>query len=639
MTNALNSYKQKIESFFGNLSDYIYDNPIRVIIAILCIVIALGTQLRYVTLNTSTEGFLHKDSKELIKYNEFVSQFGKDDRVIITIQSDNVLDKDFLKKLQKLHKQLKDNTPYLNDITSLINARNTYGTKDSLIVDDLFEEIPTNKQEFEHKKKLAKSNAFLDNLIINKDATLTSIIIEPIAYSTLNQDKKSTSNDEGGFDDGFTDDSDSANTNEQKDDRVLLSDEENTKMVNKIVQITNEYNDDNFKILVAGSSVVTSDLKTGMKHDMMLFTRLTILVIAVTLAFLFLRISGVVLPLIAVGLTIVVTISLMGLTRTPLSMVTQIMPSFLLAVIVGGAIHVLAIFFKQFDTTKDKKASLRYAMGHSALAIIMTTLTTAAGLWSFSFSSVAPIADLGKFASVGVILGLLFTIVLIPAVLSLIRLKPKDIKTYNDDKAHTLMDKILLNIADASVKYYKQILLVSFVAIILAIAVASKIKFSHNPTLWLDENSPVRISTTLIDAKMGGSSTLEMILDTKKENGLYEPKVLKAIDEFSKKALLIKDEHYKVTKVMSIIDILKESNKALHANDENYYKIPDDKKLIAQELFLFSNSGSDDMEKFVDSGFSKARITLKLPNMDAIYYNDLLGEVNKAINEEGIAYE
>ncbi len=637
MTNTLNSYKQKIENFFGNLSDYIYENPIKIIIIIASIVVILGTQLKYITINTSTEGFLHKNSQELIKYNEFVAQFGKDDRVIIIIQSDNVLSKEFLKKLQKLHKELQDNTPYLNDITSLINARNTYGTKDSLIVDDLFKEIPKNKKEFEHKKKLAHSNPFLDNLIINKDSTLTSIIIEPFAYSTLNQNQNRQANansdsDESGFDDGLIDDRDNANTNEQKDDRVLLTDEENTKMVNKIMQIVSQYNAEDFKILVAGSSVVTSDIKAGMKHDMMLFTRLTILVIAITLAFLFFRISGVILPLIAVGLTIVVTISLMGLTNTPLSMVTQIMPSFLLAVIVGGAIHILAIFFKEFDITKDKKASLRYAMSHSALAIIMTTLTTAAGLWSFSFSSVAPIADLGKFASAGVILGLLFTIIMIPAVLALIRLKPKDLKAYNDDKAHTLADKILLNIADFSVKYYKQIIVVSFVMIAIAVAIASNLRFSHNPVLWLDEKSQVRISTTLIDKKMGGSSTLEMIIDTKKENGLYEPKILKAIDEFSKKALLINNQHYRVTKVMSIVDILKESNKALHANDEQYYKIPDDKKLIAQELFLFSNSGSDDMETFVDSGFSKARITLKLPNMDAVYYNDLLGEVNKVIN-------
>ena len=55
-------------------------------------------------------------------------------------------------------------------------------------------------------------------------------------------------------------------------------------------------------------------------------------------------------------------------------------------------------------------------MGHSGLAIIMTSVTTAVGLWSFSFSGVAPVADLGVFASSGVMIGLVFTLVFLPAL-------------------------------------------------------------------------------------------------------------------------------------------------------------------------------------------------------------------------------
>ncbi|WP_201341522.1 hypothetical protein [Abyssogena phaseoliformis symbiont] len=63
----------------------------------------------------------------------------------------------------------------------------------------------------------------------------------------------------------------------------------------------------------------------------------------------------------------------------------------------------MSVFYKGYVKLKDTKASLRYAMGHSGLAIVMTVLTTVAGLWSFSFSAVAPVADLGVFASSGVL--------------------------------------------------------------------------------------------------------------------------------------------------------------------------------------------------------------------------------------------
>ena len=59
-------------------------------------------------------------------------------------------------------------------------------------------------------------------------------------------------------------------------------------------------------------------------------------------------------------------------------------------------------------------------MGHSGLAIVMTSLTTAAGLASFSTAEVASVADLGVFAGVGVMLALFYTIILIPALLAII---------------------------------------------------------------------------------------------------------------------------------------------------------------------------------------------------------------------------
>ena len=79
-------------------------------------------------------------------------------------------------------------------------------------------------------------------------------------------------------------------------------------------------------------------------------------------------------------------------------------------------------------------------MGHSGLAIVMTSLTTAAGLASFSASQVAPIADLGVFASVGVLASLVYTIVLLPALLAIIPLKVK--KSGLDNSHRLFMDRL-----------------------------------------------------------------------------------------------------------------------------------------------------------------------------------------------------
>jgi predicted RND superfamily exporter protein len=70
--------------------------------------------------------------------------------------------------------------------------------------------------------------------------------------------------------------------------------------------------------------------------------------------------------------------------------------------------------------------------------------------------------------------------------------------------------------------------------------------------------------------------------------------------------------------------VVKEIHQALNENRSDFYAIPDDRLLVAQELLLFENSGSDDLEDVVDSRFQVARFTLKLPFIDAIHYAEFI---------------
>ena len=630
------AWKRKVEYKFEHISDFIFDNRIKVILFVLAIVIALASQMKNLTVDTTTEGFLHKTDPLRIQYDKFRDQFGRDEKVLIAIQSENIFTMKFLEKLNKLHKELENNVPYIEDVNSLINARNTRGTTDSLIVDDLFEDLPKDEKALAFKKQLAQANPLFKDLLIDEAGTITTIVIDTLTYTSLGKDGKPLPKNEDEFgEEGQEDEfSDAPEQTTQTNEKEYLSDWENVQVVNATNKIVQKYQADDFNILVSGTAVINAEIKASMTSDMQKFIKLVLLVIAIFLALLFRRISGVVLPLIMVALTIVSALSLMALFGAPITVVTQILPSFLLAVTIGASIHLLSIFYKEFNLNKDKKAALRYAMGHSGLAIVMTSLTTAAGLWSFSFSELAPVADLGKFASAGVVVGLLYTLILLPAVLSLIKMKPKDIIMDGDVEKHTFMDRLLLKIAHISVTHPRKIIAITTVIILVSLSVASQLRFSHKPIVWFDENHPVRLATNIVDDKLKGSVTLEIIIDTQKENGLYEPEILNKIDSFSKYIVTIKSDKYFVGKTLSIVDIIKETNKALNENKKEFYTIPQDKNLIAQELLLFENSGSDDLEDFVDSRFSKARITVKLPYLDAMDYTVMLAEINKKIDEE-----
>ena len=611
--------RHQIEAMLENFGHTLVRRKWIFLILMLAISLGLISQLPNITMDTSNEGFLHENDPTLITYNKFREQFGREEMIMLSIDTPNLFTLATLEKIRALHHDLENKLPHLDEVSSIINARNTRGSADELIVEDLFEHWPTDQQALETIKQIAINSSTYENFLLSKDATLTTILIKSQAFigEVIEDDLLA------GFDEM---------TESKSKPNQPIGDKENSELVAAVKQIVDEYQADDFRIYAAGTPTVIDQLKKSMKHDMQTFTKYALITIILVLAFMFRRLSGVLLPLSVVVLTLLSTLGLMAATGTALKLPTQILPSLILAVSVAASVHLLAIFYQHFHREQHKENAIAHALGHSGLAIIMTSLTTAAGLLSFAASEVSPIADLGRFAGAGVLLSLLYTLILLPTLIAIFPIKHKGNKT--ETANHPFMDKLLSWTARFSVEHPKTIVVTSLLLFAIAFASLLNIEFRHDPLEWMPEHWEIRQATKLIDEKMRGSSTMEVIIDTQKENGLYDPIVMHKINEVQ---TMLQDQTYKhsfIGKTVSVVDIVKESNRALHENREEFYKVPDNRDLIAQELFLFENSGSDDLEDFVDSQFSQARLTLKGPWVDAGTSAGFIRQVMTQIQQE-----
>ena len=604
------SFRDRIESGFEVFAAGIYRNRFKTLAAMAILIAALLSQLPKVTIDTSTEGFLHHSDPALVAYNNFRDQFGRDEVIIVAIERETVFDVAFLDTLNRLHRDLEDRVPHVDDVTSLINARNTRGDADSLIVEDLLETWPKDDDTLAAIRQRAMKNPIYKDLLLSEDGRFTTIIIQTHTYSG--------ESDAVDVLEGF----DEASRKDGVQEKSYLTDAENSETVHAVKNIVADYRTKGLTIYLAGSPVVTHFLKQSMMTDMRRFLGMATVAVGICLFLMFRRLSGVLLPLAVVILSLLSTVSIMAVSGTPIKVPTQILPSFLLAVGVGTSVHILAIFFHHFHRHQDKAGAIIYAMGHSGLAIVMTNVTTAAGLMSFSTADVAPIADLGIFAAVGVLLAFIYTVTLLPALLAVVPLKQRPLFTASGSGG--LMDRFLGGVARFSTTHPVAILIVSMVLIAGAIAAATGIRFSHYPLIWFPEENPIRVATTTIDRQLRGSMNMEVVIDTKKENGLYDPDFLRRLDDAAAYMETVVFGDVFIGKAWTLTTILKEIHQALNENRAAFYAIPDDRDLIAQEFLLFENSGSDDLEDFVDSQFSMVRFTMKAPFTDAVKYSRLI---------------
>ncbi|MDH4225259.1 MAG: efflux RND transporter permease subunit [Deltaproteobacteria bacterium] len=618
---------QSIESSLGNLGRLLYRRRMVTVVVVLLVTGVMAGQLRHLAFDPSTEAFFDQDDPALVQYNAFKEQFGQDDLAIITIQPKDVFDAPFLTRLKAFHTALEKEVPYLDEVTSLINARDTRGVGNRLEVGELLEKFPANAKEMAALKKRVLANPLYRNLLISEDGKFTTLVVKKQLHGV--EPAKETAS--------LSEFEDMGQTAPRQEDSTVAANKvkelQDDKFNRAVSAVARRFEGPDFPIHVAGTIAVTHYLKAEMQSNMRRFTLLAILTIAIFLFVLFRRVSAVLFALITVVLSLVLTVSVMAMLGVSLKMSSMILPSFLLAVGVGNSVHILTIFFRRLDQKGDQEEAIGYAMGHSALPVFMTNLTTAAGLFSFLTANLAMVAELGLFAGVGVMLAFVITLILLPALLGFVRYKPRPIGTGD---TQPLLDRWLIKIGDHATANPLKVAAVWGVVVGVSLIGATQLRFSHNPVKWLAETSDVRQATELIDREMKGSVSMSVLVDTGRENGLHNPQVLNAMETFEREVETLPDQGGQgkmVGKTLGLNDMLKEINQALNENRSEFYTIPQNKQLIAQEFLLFENSGSDDLEDVVDSRFSKTQITLRTPWRDASTYVDFVNHVQQRGDE------
>jgi len=580
--------------------------------------ITMVAQLPKTTIDTRDEGFFYEDDPALVSYNDFRDRFGTDEAFIITLKPENGINREFLHFLKKLHDDLEENTPYLDEISSLINARLVRAENDTLIVEDLLEKIPETDSELGKILDLIDRYPMYDKLLVSDDRSLVTIMVRAKAVKELSEEELFS-----GFDETKED--------TRKNIDKYLSNAESTEITLAIKEILGRYQQDDIKIYFSGTPAVIAELQASIEQDLKTLVPIAILLSTLFLTFLFRRFTGVFFPMIVVIFSLLSTLGIMAMAGLPITMLTQMLPSFLVIVGLGDSVHILTIFYRIYRKTGDKEASIIDAVAFAGLPVLMTTLTTACGLMSFILADMASVAQLGYIAPIGVMLALFYTIILLPALICILPVKQG---VPVPENSQPISDRIFSWIAHLTTNRPFLVSGISSLLVLIAVVFSLNVRFSHNALTWFPEESDVSVSTRVMDSINGGSIMMEILIDTGKDNGLLDPATMQGLSEASREIPEIEVHGIRAAKAWSLADVLKETNRALHGDSEEAYTIPDDRRLIAQELIIFEASGSDDLEKFTDMSYRTGRLSIMAPFQDAILYTDYVETLREYLEDK-----
>ncbi len=576
------------------------------------------------TIDNSTESFLLTEDPAVLRYNAFRDQFGRDDRVLVAIETSALFELSFLERLRTLHRAIEAEVPYVEEVESLINTRFTRGEANELVVGELLERWPESGSDLALFRERVLGNPLYENFLVSSDARVTTIVVRPQTHSGESAGDALF----GGFESPAIDrgyGSLPSTASHAGADVVYLTAAEGDALIDALHGVVDRFDAPGFRIHLAGALPMTHRINRGMSQDFSVFLPATLAMMCLVLALLFRRVGGVILPLLVVVLSLAASIGVMILLEIPGSTAVQILPVFLLTVGVCDAVHILAIVYRLRMEGVAEADAIAQALGHSGLAVSMTSLTTSAGMVSFVTSEMAAVKHLGVLAPTGVFLAFLYTMVLLPALLAVFPLPPP--RRGRIAEGTFPFEGWLVAAGSFACRAPWRVLVPASLLIVLAVLGALQITFSHNGLTWFPEDDRVVVDFAAVDEALGGSITLDVLVDTGEPGGLYEPAILQEIDRLGSQVAYLARPPVSVSKAVSIVDIVKETHQALHENRPEMRRIPETREAVAQELLLFENSGSDDTAEWVDSEFRTARINLRVPFVDALRFPPFLDDV------------
>jgi len=135
------------------------------------------------------------------------------------------------------------------------------------------------------------------------------------------------------------------------------------------------------------------------------------------------------------------------------------------------------------------------------------------------------------------------------------------------------------------------------------------------------------ITDKFINENFGGTSTLNVIFDSKDKDAFKNPDILKAIDKLQDDVVGTLDV---VGNSFALTDYLKRMNKVMHADKEKYNVIPESQELIAQYLLLYEMSGDpENLWKVVNYDYQKANLTFQLKSDNSKAINSAIAIIEK----------
>ncbi len=559
-------------------------------IIVISILVTLGfsTLMFKIEVDPDLKNYFPSSMTSVVNTDRIEEVFGNQDLVMIIFETDDILNRNTLKRLKVVEKEI-GRIEGVKRTSSLFGSNRIFGEEGIMYVEPTVLRLPQNDLQKEKLRAQIKENSLVYKSLVSDDFKATALIV------TLEKEA-----DEDAIFNGI---------------RHIL-----------------EVHKGSENIYFGGLPYLRQAINKDIKRDGLVLIPIALILMLVFLYLVFRDWRGVWLPFLVVVLSALLGLSLIPLLGWKFYVISLLVPILLIAVANDYGIHMFAKY--QELTASGKSISMAETASWITKSlwkpILLTGLTTIAGISALWAHAMIPARQMALLASVGILLAIFFSLVLLPALLSLLR--EPTLTHSSANRAMKFSGNPLRKFAFFVVRKNTHI---PQVALFLTLLISTGIfflKVDSNEENFFPERHEVKKAAHLINEKFGGSETISVMFS----GDMLDPDILKRMEGY--RELLEKEDAIDLT--ISFSGVIREISKALNdPGDLLYDRIPPTREAVAQYLELYVMNGNpEELEQLVDFNYENAHLMIRINDARNETINGIIEQLDEmAIEDQAIS--
>ncbi|MFK8066834.1 MAG: RND family transporter [Gammaproteobacteria bacterium] len=528
--------------------------------------------------------FFSDDNPELLAFEALEKRYSKTDTVVFVLEpkSGNVFTPEILSVVEELTEEAWQ-VPYSSRVDSISNYQHTEAEEDDLIVRDLYENATElSATEIEKIKTISTTEPLLVNRLVSESGHVTGVSVT-----------------------------------------VLLPGiDENTETPEVVKFVRNiadniEKSHPDIKVHLTGVVMLNNAFGEASRGDITKLVPISFAVMVLMLILLTRSFAGTFLTILVIFFSILAAMGLGGRIGYPITPPSASAPTMILTMAIANSVHVIVSFLHSMHQGISKIDAIKESIRVNIQPVFLASITTCIGFLSMNFSDAPPFRHLGNFVAMGVATAFILSMTFLPAMLSLLPVRAQKLQSSED----ALMTQFGRFVVDKR----KPLLWIMSAVVIGLVSMIPRNELNDIFVNYFDESVEFRTDSDFMVDNLTGLYYIEYSLNSGEESGINNPEFLKDVGAFAEWFR----QQPEVIHVNSLTDIMQRLNKNMHSDDQEYYKLPDQRELSAQYLLLYEMSLPYGLDLNNQIDVSKSSIRF-IPSLKTLSSNDVIALNNRA---------